>query len=231
MDRVTDTAARPRAWIGDCVESARRSEKHGECLLSSNLFILFSIPLHGLSPSTSIDIGCWPLFSSLNLKAHFFSSITNIHLLIYAMIVTNAIFIIAALFIEQSSASKTLVPGVIHSLHKRAARQTHSLAHDLRVAFQGILVPREVTNNHVVYCKPGKQTTFGGGGGVVNSSSTASTSRSSGSSTSRRTGGSSTKTGSSAAATATVSSPWNLVNTYVRRFFLLETRCTHSCCT
>lgn len=135
--------------------------------------------------------------------------------------------LIAALLIDVSLASQTLVPGVLRSLHHKTIRRTHSLASDLRVAFRGILFPRAETSDHLVYCKSGNQAPFGGGSGTGagggtdgNDQTTAggSTRNSgSGSSTSRRPSSSisSTRTGTSPSPTVSASSLWKLTNSYV----------------
>jgi hypothetical protein len=121
------------------------------------------------------------------------------------MIASNAFIIYAVFLIDLSLASKTLVPRVLNSLHQNAARQTHNLAQDLRVAFRSILVPRADADQHVVYCKPGKQAPSGGG---TSGSGNATTSASG---TSRPPTSTSSNAGSSPTAS---SSPWNLVNSY-----------------
>ncbi|KAJ3513119.1 hypothetical protein NLJ89_g3130 [Agrocybe chaxingu] len=114
-----------------------------------------------------------------------------------------------------SLASRTLVPGAIHSLHRRAVRHTHSLARDLRVAFGGILLPRaeESEQKRVVYCKPTKQTTFGTPD--TGTSSGNDTTIVAGSSTSR---GRPSSTGSSALPSGTTTvpatSPWKLLDSH-----------------
>ncbi|KAF8167820.1 concanavalin A-like lectin/glucanase domain-containing protein [Crassisporium funariophilum] len=118
------------------------------------------------------------------------------------------------LLVDLSSSTRTLVPRAIHGLHQSALRRTHSLAHDLRVAFRGVLVPRANPSDvqHVVYCKPGKQTTFPGpnsgpGGGTGNTTTT-STGRTTGRPTS------STPPGSKPTATVPASSPWKLTDAH-----------------
>lgn len=121
-----------------------------------------------------------------------------------------------------------LIPRAIHKAHKFAAKKTHNLARDLRVAFGGVLVSRDdtsaATTKRVVYCKP-KQAPFGTGptnsgtntgGGNGTSVSVA------GSPTQGYPSASGTKTatGSKPSATANIpDSPWKLQQSYVRDLF------------
>ncbi|KDR85293.1 hypothetical protein GALMADRAFT_234074 [Galerina marginata CBS 339.88] len=125
-----------------------------------------------------------------------------------------AAFLIYAVFLVDlsiASGSKVLVPRVLDSLHRNAARKTHNLAKDLRVAFGGILVPRADLSQHVVYCKPGKQVTFGSGTSTTVGSSGNATASASGT---RHPTSTSSKLGSSPTPTSPASSPWRLVNSY-----------------
>ncbi|KAF7784589.1 CAZyme family GH16 [Agaricus bisporus var. burnettii] len=89
-----------------------------------------------------------------------------------------------------SPAETKFVPSALQRVHQFATRQTHSLAKDLRLAFGGVLAPRDNSSpppaQHVVYCKMkqapfisgptgGNNTTSAVGGGM--SSSTTPTSR------------------------------------------------------
>jgi hypothetical protein len=119
------------------------------------------------------------------------------------------------LLVDPSLATQRLVPRVVQAIHHRAARHTHSLARDLRMAFGGIFAPRADTgaSRHVVYCKPGKQVTFGGGSGGGSSNSTLSSTLSGAS----RISGRPTSTSASSKPTSTIpaSSPWKLVESHV----------------
>ena len=112
---------------------------------------------------------------------------------------------------DLSLATKSLVPRVLHGLHAHAARQTHSLARDLRVAFGGILAPRALAEQNVVYCKSAKQVPLSGGSlGNASASAPAPTG---GGGASQSTTSTSAKAGPSS--TAPSSSPWKLLNSYV----------------
>jgi len=90
-----------------------------------------------------------------------------------------------------SSSKNTLVSRAVHGIHQRAIRHTHSLARDLRLVFDGFLVPRASSNlQRVVYCKRGDQSP------LISSSPTATTS------------------GSTPTPTPTSPSPWILANSY-----------------
>jgi len=122
------------------------------------------------------------------------------------------------LLVDLSLATQRLVPRVVQAVHHSAARRTHNLARDLRMAFGGILAPRADTgaSRHVVYCKPGKQVTFGGGSGggsPGNPNSTLSSTLSGAS----RTSGRPTSTSASSKPTSTIpaSSPWKLAESHV----------------
>jgi hypothetical protein len=124
------------------------------------------------------------------------------------------------LLVDLSFATQRLVPRVVQTLHQGAARHTHSFARDLRVAFGGILAPRADpgASHHVVYCKPGKQVTFGSGsgGGTGNPNNGNSTSTSTlgrASRTSRYQ--TSTTASSKPTSTTAVVSPWKLVESHV----------------
>lgn len=106
---------------------------------------------------------------------------------------------------------QTLVRRVVDDLQITAARKTHNLAKDLRVAFHSIL-PRAVSSSqprHVVYCKPARQAPFspGSSGGGTNTSVSLTRTRS----TTRRP--TSTQVGSSPTPTAT--SSWRLLESHV----------------
>jgi len=114
------------------------------------------------------------------------------------------------LAIDKAHAShQILVRRVVDGLQITAARKTHNLAKDLRVAFDSIL-PRAVSSSqprHVVYCKPARQAPFSPGGGTNKTS--VSLTRT-GSTTRRPT---STQVGSSPTPTAT--SSWRLLESHV----------------
>ncbi|KAF5336903.1 hypothetical protein D9611_003443 [Ephemerocybe angulata] len=62
----------------------------------------------------------------------------------------------------QSHAPRRTLPRLVKRAHDSAVRKTHSLARDLRVAFNGVLPRAEVLENNragrpVVYCKAGSQ--------------------------------------------------------------------------
>jgi len=118
------------------------------------------------------------------------------------------------LLVDLSFATQRLVPRVVQAIHQGAARHTHSFARDLRVAFGGVLASRADTSHHVVYCKPGKQVTFGSGDGGGNPSNGNSTSIST-LGTASRTFGRPTSTVSSKPTSTTVAvSPWKLVDSH-----------------
>lgn len=141
------------------------------------------------------------------------------------------LLVYATLLINVSLASRTLVPAVIRDLHHKTIRRTHNLASDLRLAFRGILLPRAETNEHLVYCKSGKQAPFSSGGNTGgtdgNASSTGGADQTTvigttgssgrGSSTSRGPSSSSTRAGSNPSPTVSPSSLWKLTNSYVCR--------------
>jgi hypothetical protein len=134
------------------------------------------------------------------------------------------------LAIHKAHAShQTLVRRVVDDLQITAARKTHNLAKDLRVAFNSIL-PRAVSSSqprHVVYCKPARQAPFspGSSGGGTNNTSVSLTRT--GSSTRRPT---STRVGSSPTPTAT--SSWRLLESHVclSEFCLILVHLTRSFC-
>ena len=103
------------------------------------------------------------------------------------------------LLVNFSSGQKTFVSRAVHNIHRRAVRQTHNLASDLRTAFTGFLIPRESGDiQHVVYCKRGEQSPFvNGGSGNISAPKSATT----------------TQSGSKPTASAT--SPWKLADSYV----------------
>lgn len=130
-----------------------------------------------------------------------------------------------------SYASFGVFPRALKSVHRTTARHTHSLARDLRVAFGGVLAPRAagpssssssaLINNHVVYCRPGKQGggNGGNGGGVVQGNGTSSvTASGSGSTHSSSTSGTRTATVATPISTQT-SSPWKLQQSHSGQTF------------
>jgi hypothetical protein len=123
------------------------------------------------------------------------------------------------LLVDLSLATQRLVPRVVQAVHHSAARRTHSLARDLRMAFGGILAPRADTgaSRHVVYCKPGKQVIFGGGSGGGSPGNPNATQVSSTLSGASRTSARPTSTSASSKPTSTIpaSSPWKLVESHV----------------
>jgi len=124
------------------------------------------------------------------------------------MIAFNTFLIYIFFLIDLSLASKSLVPRVLHGLHHSAAQRTHSLARDLRVAFDGILASRADSNQNVVYCKPGKQVPLAAGtsgNGSISGSAAASASG-----TSQR----ATTTAKAGPGPTASSSPWKLVSSY-----------------
>ena len=123
------------------------------------------------------------------------------------------------LVVYTAQASQTLVRRTVDGIQLEAARRTHSLATDLRIAFSGIL-PRAVSPSsqprNVVYCKPAKQVpvSVGPGGATVthgNATSTVGT----GTVTRTRTTGRSTATKTSLSPSPTATSPWNLLESHV----------------
>ena len=132
------------------------------------------------------------------------------------------------LVIHTAQASrKTLVRRTVDGIQLEAARRTHSLAKDLRIAFGGIL-PRAVSSSsqtrNVVYCKPAKQAPVSvGPGGATVSHGNATSIIGTGTMTVTRTTGRSTatKTGSNPSPTAT--SLWKLLESHVRQFAVLHT--------
>ncbi|KAF9056457.1 concanavalin A-like lectin/glucanase domain-containing protein [Panaeolus papilionaceus] len=117
---------------------------------------------------------------------------------------------------ELASASKShsLVPRFIHDIHQTAVKRTHTLASDIRTAFNGILLPRDVSSvpARAVYCKPQKQAPLNNGGGGNNGTQgpfPTGTSGSSSRSTTR------TRTQSNPSPTAPVAaSPWKLIDSH-----------------
>jgi len=127
--------------------------------------------------------------------------------------------------------------------HTSPTSQPRSLARDLRVAFGGILLPRDTTSSPekkkpVVYCKPVKQAPFNNGntgGGPdpdptttnIGGNSTATRSSSStqirGSSSTRRpqTTPQSTRTPTPVPSSIPNDSPWRLANSYVRNLLFI----------
>ena len=134
-------------------------------------------------------------------------------------------FFLSFLDLSLASTSHTLVPRALQKLHRNVARQTHSLANDLRVALRSVLLPRAESNQHVIYCKSGNQAVFNNGNDAGTPPATGSTAAHSGSntlnpstSTRRPTGSvSSSATGGSSPTSSPnlPSSPWRLVNSYV----------------
>lgn len=120
-------------------------------------------------------------------------------------------------------AEADLVPRAIRRAHKFAAKQTHSLAKDLRLVFGGVLISRDdtaaATTKHVVYCKP-KQVPFntgpvGGGGNGTTVSGSSAGHPSPTSTGTKATTGTKTTTNGQTSATATVpDSLWKLQQSY-----------------
>jgi hypothetical protein len=120
---------------------------------------------------------------------------------------------------------KLNLPKLVRRVHASAAKRTHSLARDLRVAF-GHLIPRDVDDEYsrrpVVYCKAGGQTVLqnpnnDGGGDEPEGGNTE------GGGNSSSAGGrppTSTRTSSrppqSSPTSGVPSSPWALTNSWVR---------------
>jgi len=131
------------------------------------------------------------------------------------MVALDSILRISAIFLALDTAlasHQTLVRRAVDGLHLEAARRTHSLAKDLRIAFGGIL-PRAVSSSqpgHVVYCKPARQVPLGSGGGRVNGTSTSMSII--GTRTSTKNHPASTKTSTSSSPTAT--SAWKLIDSH-----------------
>ncbi|KAI4519310.1 hypothetical protein K525DRAFT_258590 [Schizophyllum commune Loenen D] len=97
--------------------------------------------------------------------------------------------------------------GVLHNVHSFAKRHTKQFARDLRVAFGGMVLPRDASEaQHVLYCKVSSGSSLTSDGDDSDSGTSPSSSG--------HHSGSTTKTGtaSSASATATSSynSPWKL---------------------
>lgn len=133
------------------------------------------------------------------------------------MVALDSILSIFTFFLAFDTAvasHQTLVRRAVDSFHLEAARRTHSLAKDLRVAFDGIF-PRAVSSSqpeHVVYCKPARQVPLSvgwSGGGEYNGTSSMSII---GTRTSTKNHPTSTGTSSS----PSVTSPWKLISSYVR---------------
>lgn len=98
--------------------------------------------------------------------------------------------------------------GLFHDAHGFARRHTKQFARDLRVAFGGMVLPRDASESqHVLYCKVSTGSSLTGGDDSDSGTSPSGTGGSSSSS------GSSTHTATSSAASATSSaynSPWKL---------------------
>lgn len=124
------------------------------------------------------------------------------------------------LVVYTAQASQTLVRRTVDGIQLEAARRTHSLATDLRIAFSGIL-PRAVSPSsqprNVVYCKPAKQVpvSVGPGGATVTHGNATSTITGTGTVTRTRTTGRSTATKTSLSPSPTATSPWNLLESHV----------------
>lgn len=131
------------------------------------------------------------------------------------------------LFITDYStpAQANLVPRAIQRAHKFAAKQTHNLAKDLRLAFGGVLVPRDDTSaplaQRVVYCKT-KQAPFNAGptGGSNVTSMTAGGSSTKGYPPSNVPGTKTATSGQPSATGVVPDSPWKLQQSYVRVLIL-----------
>ena len=109
--------------------------------------------------------------------------------------------------------------GVLHNVHSFAKRHTKQFARDLRVAFGGMVLPRDASEaQHVLYCKVSSGSSLTSDGDDSDSGTSPSSSG--------HHSGSTTKTGtaSSASATATSSynSPWKLKTEKVRWQLLSE---------
>lgn len=129
-----------------------------------------------------------------------------------------------ALIFDATTSSATLVPRALQKAHQVAVHHTHSLAHDLRVAFGAVLVQRASTfdPNHVVYCKNSKQTVLGGGTSGTSNGTSPSPSPSPASGTSKRPSATSTRTSTGSAPTTSVlTSSWTLLESYVRLLLVL----------
>ncbi|PPQ63720.1 hypothetical protein CVT24_004300 [Panaeolus cyanescens] len=123
--------------------------------------------------------------------------------------------------LASASRSHSLVPRFVHDIHHNAVKRTHSLASDIRMAFNGILVPRDVSSapQRVVYCKPRKQAPFtNGGGDNGGNNNTSSTTPSTGSTVSTgSTRPSSTRipnNPSTIPTTPSPASPWKLIDSH-----------------
>jgi hypothetical protein len=139
------------------------------------------------------------------------------------MVAFGLIFRISTIFLALDTAlasHQTLVRRAVDGLHLEAARRTHSLAKDLRIAFGGIL-PRAVSSSQPghVYCKLARQVPLQSNGGSNGTSSSMSII---GTRTRTRTTtkGPPTSTKSSTSSSPTVSSAWRLTETHVRMPFV-----------
>ncbi|KAH6916775.1 endo-1,3(4)-beta-glucanase [Coprinopsis sp. MPI-PUGE-AT-0042] len=126
------------------------------------------------------------------------------------------------------------LPKLVRRVHASAAKRTHSLARDLRVAF-GHLIPRDVDDEYnkrpVVYCKAGGQTVLqnpnddsGDDGGNEPESNPEGGNSTGGGSSATAARPSSTRTSSrppqSSPTSSSTSSPWGLTNSYAGTSFL-----------
>lgn len=113
-----------------------------------------------------------------------------------------------------SPAETRLVPGTLQRVHKFASKHTRSLAKDIRLAFGGVLVPRDSASippaQHVVYCKT-KQAPFNAGPTNGNHTTTV-VSGVSGSMSASKT---STTSGRASPTSTVPDSPWKLQQSYV----------------
>jgi hypothetical protein len=151
-------------------------------------------------------------------------SVSPVYRLVFSfsriMVALDSILRVSTIFVALDTAlasHQTLVRRAIDNLHLEAARRTHSLAKDLRLAFGGIF-PRAVSSSqpgHVVYCKPARQVPLSAGSGGGSEYNSTSTSMSIIGTRSRPT---STKTGTSPS--PTVTSSWNLIDSHVRILFV-----------
>jgi hypothetical protein len=145
------------------------------------------------------------------------------HFVFYSiMVALDLILRISTIFLALDTtlaSHQTLVRRAVDGLHLEAARRTHSLAKDLRVAFGGIL-PRAVSSSqHVVYCKPARQVPLGSNGGSARNGTSISMSNI-GTRTPVATKGLPTSTQTSAGSSPTGTSSWRLIDSHVRMPFI-----------
>jgi len=139
------------------------------------------------------------------------------------MVAFDLVFRISTIFLALDVAlasHQTLVRRAVDGIHLEAARRTHSLAKDLRIAFGGIL-PRGLSSSQPghVYCKLGRQVPLQsnvGSNGTSSSMSIIGTRTATTTTTKRRP----TSTRSSTSSSPTISSAWGLTDTLVRMPFV-----------